>query len=640
MSEDKAIRRLAVLALGDFGPDAAEFRPTLTRLLRDPDPDVRSDALSSLRLVGPTPEAIPAIRELLHSENSGARMIAAEFLGDLGANACVAVSDLLRVAQSDTSPFVRAGATYALARVASDDPAVAEALSVILVKTEELAFVRGLAARALGKVQNLTENAHNRLAMIAEMSACPSCWVLDPERSWEEERVLLKLDAVAAFSNHAPLARFPTCLVEAFQRNTGSATIRTRIAEIWSEQPSSRMPRAIDLMIKSISAWRAGNSKEHRVAFASINTLGTVPAPSRRIVDELSLAVSAGGGRHTHAALAALAELGSAASTARDRIEQMLRSPKPDVRVLAAEVLWRMGSEASSVLPVLSECLETEATGSPFESRFVRRKQGAWVRAKAASLLAEIGPPARCALPILEKCREDEFGVVRSNAKLAIEAVNRRDEGPGELSKLIAKPDGVQAAIALQSHFASLSIDEISRLRQHPNPTVAIYAAWRQFTKNVANSKPVLADALALLGWIESRIGCEPPPYWRYCFLRRCCDQDTVSQAANQEYLEADQAQRDPPVFSKVERLSIPGIRDLRCSTPLEPGRGLSGLRSPESSMNASLDPLVLAGSIFHTEAVQPHDFGLRGHAVGFIDDDDFPDAAAAIGRRCMIGNR
>jgi len=36
----------------------------------------------------------------------------------------------------------------------------------------------------------------------------------------------------------------------------------------------------------------------------------------------------------------------------------------------------------------------------------------------------------------------------------------------------------------------------------------------------------------------------------------------------------------------------------------------------------------VLAGSLFHTEAVQPHDFGLRSHAVGFVDDDDFPTAA------------
>ena len=34
-----------------------------------------------------------------------------------------------------------------------------------------------------------------------------------------------------------------------------------------------------------------------------------------------------------------------------------------------------------------------------------------------------------------------------------------------------------------------------------------------------------------------------------------------------------------------------------------------------------------LGGQLF--EAVQPHDFGLRSHAVGFVDDDDFPAAAA-----------
>jgi len=36
----------------------------------------------------------------------------------------------------------------------------------------------------------------------------------------------------------------------------------------------------------------------------------------------------------------------------------------------------------------------------------------------------------------------------------------------------------------------------------------------------------------------------------------------------------------------------------------------------------------VLAGSLFHTEAVEPHHFGLPGHAVGFVDDDDLPVAA------------
>jgi hypothetical protein len=39
-------------------------------------------------------------------------------------------------------------------------------------------------------------------------------------------------------------------------------------------------------------------------------------------------------------------------------------------------------------------------------------------------------------------------------------------------------------------------------------------------------------------------------------------------------------------------------------------------------------------------EAVEPHDFGLRGHAVGFVHDDDFPAAAAAIGRRVMRRSR
>ena len=41
-----------------------------------------------------------------------------------------------------------------------------------------------------------------------------------------------------------------------------------------------------------------------------------------------------------------------------------------------------------------------------------------------------------------------------------------------------------------------------------------------------------------------------------------------------------------------------------------------------------------LGRQLFATKAVEPHDFGLRGHAVGFVDDDDFP---AAAGHRAEV---
>src|SRR5947209_8148010 len=52
-AEDPALRREAVQAVGNMGPEAAEAVPDLVRALKDPDAGVRRQAAKALGNIGP-----------------------------------------------------------------------------------------------------------------------------------------------------------------------------------------------------------------------------------------------------------------------------------------------------------------------------------------------------------------------------------------------------------------------------------------------------------------------------------------------------------------------------------------------------------------------------------------------------------
>jgi HEAT repeat protein len=85
--------------------------------LKDPDPNVRYTAASTLQKYGPkAQEAVPALTEALGDSDTNVRMRAAYALGAIGAPAAGAVPALTK-AQRDREKLVREAATSALKQV-------------------------------------------------------------------------------------------------------------------------------------------------------------------------------------------------------------------------------------------------------------------------------------------------------------------------------------------------------------------------------------------------------------------------------------------------------------------------------------------------------------------------------------------
>src|SRR5262249_33584014 len=113
LKDDKEdVRRSAVIALGNLGPDAADAVPTLAYLLNEKNDDLIRAAFISLGRIGPT--AVPVLLgELRKTRGQGN---ACEALAILGRPA---VSGLVSALQ-DRDPYVRKSAAEALACIGTD----------------------------------------------------------------------------------------------------------------------------------------------------------------------------------------------------------------------------------------------------------------------------------------------------------------------------------------------------------------------------------------------------------------------------------------------------------------------------------------------------------------------------------------
>jgi len=115
-------------AMSMFGPDAVEAVPALVECLRHEDAGVRGNAIASLQGIPKRPDiAVPALMACLNDSEVGVRDNAATVIGKFGQNAEPAVSDLVRLARSDTDSHVRTRAAESL-RLISPERADREGL--------------------------------------------------------------------------------------------------------------------------------------------------------------------------------------------------------------------------------------------------------------------------------------------------------------------------------------------------------------------------------------------------------------------------------------------------------------------------------------------------------------------------------
>jgi HEAT repeat protein len=119
------------------------------RQLQDRDPALRQQAMWALARLGPEPEHVRAVAELLADKNEGVRHGAALNLLRMGPAAASAIPQLL-TALRDEDQFVRTAAVRALGHICPQDDAVLAALGAAL--QDESAMVRRRTLDTLGEI--------------------------------------------------------------------------------------------------------------------------------------------------------------------------------------------------------------------------------------------------------------------------------------------------------------------------------------------------------------------------------------------------------------------------------------------------------------------------------------------------------
>ncbi len=150
---DKSSRHWAAVVLAEIGPKAAAAAPALAELVKDPEPEVRMQALIALGQIGGTgaKSAVPAIIDALQDSEPAVRYGAAFALGKLRAQEAADALDKLTKSDDATLKLV---AVWAMARIHPDDPAaVRSAMEAIAeaIRSEDPQLSR-TAARALSEL--------------------------------------------------------------------------------------------------------------------------------------------------------------------------------------------------------------------------------------------------------------------------------------------------------------------------------------------------------------------------------------------------------------------------------------------------------------------------------------------------------
>lgn len=139
----------AARCLGMLGPQAESAVAQLAQAMRDPEPAVRSDAVSALAQLGKA--AVPYLTLALQEKDPHVRQAAAFFLGRMGQEAAPAVPGLALVLQ-DKEASVRVEATIALRHIG---PRAAAAVPALIQSLEDPdPSVRSSASTCLSEIRS------------------------------------------------------------------------------------------------------------------------------------------------------------------------------------------------------------------------------------------------------------------------------------------------------------------------------------------------------------------------------------------------------------------------------------------------------------------------------------------------------
>jgi HEAT repeat protein len=201
------------------------------------------------------------------------------------------------------------------------------------------------------------------------------------------------------------------CVVSA--AHPASATDGTVVVRVYAAGALWRIDEktASDAVPVLAAALRSAKDEITR-RWAAQQILGTGP---EAVLAVPALVENLSNERIAHDMADALGRIGPRAVAAVEPLTEVLRDEKGQIRVWAAEALWRIRRDGASLQPL------TEALGS----------DDPWTPSSAAIALGNIGPDAKAAAAALTELLEHPEGYVRQTAADALKKINATPKNEG-----------------------------------------------------------------------------------------------------------------------------------------------------------------------------------------------------------------
>jgi HEAT repeat protein len=382
LKNDKAAFWACVI-LRRIGPAAKDAAPALAAKLKDPNPEIRREAVLALGSIGEgAVVAVPEIAETLSDEN--ARIAATFVLGQLGKIPADAETTIRANAKSKDK-FLSTVSLWALARIHPDDKDLRRQATKQIVERlkDSDPFVRVASARAL--------------------AALPPA----PEITLPILEEALK-DADAATAQHAldalALLGAPAVprLVDILNRHKA---LRLQVVYTLGQIGPAAAP-ATEALAKLVA------DKNEPLAAEAVLALGKIGPAAKDAVPALCAALERQDCENAPAIIMTLGKLGPAAAAAEPLVLKAIHSKDASLAVIAAWTLTQIEPQsaktAAKVVPVLVAGLSAPLPDT---------------RIAAAEALGDLGSLARASLPALRKAARDKDKSVREAVAKAVKAI-------------------------------------------------------------------------------------------------------------------------------------------------------------------------------------------------------------------------
>ncbi len=420
-SKDHLVKQCAGEALSKMGTSAQSTLPILLNRYQGVDEAVEWVILELAKAAGAS--AVTPLSEALADLDPRVRQKAAEALGEIGGDAEACVLNLAQVLH-DPEPTVIMASALALRKIDGHPHGEVEALIGLLPNKDPQ--LRGRAIFALGEfggdaaeavpplIETLRGGSPEAAGLVARTlgligpAARPAIPLLIEKLDSDNQQTLMfSMEALGRFGEDADAA-IPKLLALAETPEAMWGAIHAL-----STMGTSAVPSLVEL-------YRSGRHGQHSWAARAFMKQGPKAAAAvPALVEDLQ---SESAGSVSLAALV-LGCIGEDAKVAVPRLAELIHDDDAQVRIRAAEALWRLDRRSDEVLPVMVAELENWSRDPNALLGLTQDAHGQSRQQVAAAVLGEIGPAATHAVPLLQMMLRSSFASQRESAAKALERI-------------------------------------------------------------------------------------------------------------------------------------------------------------------------------------------------------------------------